>query len=75
VTDGNLLRAQTSAASAALNAQLGADETKMKQVQRGDVLERLLKAIADAKAARGPVRELPQLDVLPEEDTDGEAAD
>ena len=30
--DGNLLRAQTAAAGLAVNAQLRADETRMKQV-------------------------------------------
>jgi hypothetical protein len=49
-TDGNLLRAQTAAAATAVTAQLRADETKMKQLQRGDVLERLLQAIAREKA-------------------------
>src|SRR6516165_5732620 len=48
--DGNLLRAQTAAAGIAVNAQLKADETKMKQAQRGDVLERLLKVMAEEKA-------------------------
>ena len=39
--DGNLLRAQTAAAGLAVNAQLRADETKMKQVRgTDDVLER-----------------------------------
>ena len=33
--DGNLLRAQTAAAGLAVNAQLRADETRMKQVHRG----------------------------------------
>lgn len=46
-----MLRAQTAAAGIAVNAQLRADETKMKQLQRGDVLERLLKIMhrEDAK--------------------------
>ena len=48
--DGNLLRAQTAAAGLAVNAQLRADETRLKQTQRGDVLERLLKLIAEEKA-------------------------
>ena len=48
-TDGNLLRAQTAAAATAVNAQLRADETKMKQAQRDDVLERLLKVMAEEK--------------------------
>ena len=41
--NGNILRAQTTAAATAVNAQLRADETKMKQVQKGDVIARLLK--------------------------------
>jgi hypothetical protein len=40
--NGNILRAQTTAAATAVNAQLRADETKMKQVQKGDVIARLL---------------------------------
>jgi hypothetical protein len=47
--DGNLLRAQTAAAGIAVNAQLKADETKMKQAQRGDVLERLLKVMDEER--------------------------
>jgi hypothetical protein len=79
--DGNLLRAQTAAASTAIHAQLKADETRLRQKTQGDVLDRLLKAIADAKAkmakqeaARGPVRELSRLDVPRGEDADDEAA-
>ena len=41
--NGNILRAQTTAAATAVNAQLRADETKMKQVQRADVIADLLK--------------------------------
>ena len=48
--DGNILRAQTAAAGIAVNAQLKADETKMKQAQRGDVLDRLLKLIKEERA-------------------------
>ena len=48
--DGNLLRAQTAAAGLAVNAQLRADETRMKQVGRRDVLERPLAMIAEEKA-------------------------
>src|SRR6516225_12497330 len=47
--DGNLLRAQTAAAGIAVNAQLKADETRMKQAQRGDVLERLLKVMDEER--------------------------
>jgi len=50
VADGNLLRAQTTAALGAVNSQLRADETKMKQAQRGDVLDRLLKLIKEERA-------------------------
>ena len=39
--DGNLLRAQTAAAGLAVNAQLRADETRMKQVPCRDVMERI----------------------------------
>jgi hypothetical protein len=48
--NGNILRAQTTAAATAVNAQLRADETKMKQVQQGDILPRLLKIMEIEKA-------------------------
>jgi hypothetical protein len=48
--NGNILRAQTTAAAAAVNAQLRADETKMKQLQKGDVIARLLKIMEIEKA-------------------------
>jgi hypothetical protein len=48
--DGNILRAQTAAAGIAVNAQLKADETRMRQVRRRDVLERLLALFAEEKA-------------------------
>jgi len=41
-SNGNVLRAQTTAAATAVNAQLRADETKMRQVQKADVMARLL---------------------------------
>ena len=41
-SNGNILRAQTAAAATAVNAQLRADETKMKQVQKGDMLAQLI---------------------------------
>jgi hypothetical protein len=47
--DGNILRAQTAAAGIAVNAQLKADETRMKQARRGDVLARVLKIIEEEK--------------------------
>ena len=40
--NGNILRAQTTAAATAVNAQLRADETKMKQVGKEDIIARLL---------------------------------
>jgi hypothetical protein len=83
--DGNLLRAQTAAAGIAVNAQLKADETKMKQAQRGDVLERLLKVMAEEKQKRAAEeggegeavrRGLPRVIGLdaPDEDDDGAGA-
>jgi hypothetical protein len=50
--DGNLLRAQVTAAGAAIHAQVRVDETKMRQRQQGDVLERLLKVMAEEKKKR-----------------------
>jgi hypothetical protein len=43
--NGNILRAQTAAAAAAVNAQLKADETTMRQVKKADVMPRLLELI------------------------------
>ena len=48
--DGNLLRAQTAAAGIAVNAQLCAGETRMKQVRRRDVLEQIMARVAEEKA-------------------------
>jgi hypothetical protein len=48
--NGNILRAQTTAAATAVNAQLRADETKMKQAQKGDVIARLLEIMAIEEA-------------------------
>ena len=48
--DGNLLRAQTAAAGLAVNAQLRADEAKLKQARRPDVMERIIAMIAEEKA-------------------------
>jgi hypothetical protein len=48
--DGNLLRAQTAAAGLAVNAQLRADEAKLKQAQRGDMMERIIAMLAEEKA-------------------------
>ena len=55
-TDSNLTRSQVTAAGIAVNAQLRADEARLKAKVKGDVLERLLKLIAEEKkklAARG----------------------
>jgi hypothetical protein len=72
-TDGNLLRAQTAAASTAIHAQLKADETRLRQKTQGDVLERLLRAIEVEKARQAKAAPL-QLDLSSKEDGDGEAA-
>jgi hypothetical protein len=48
--DGNLLRAQTAAAGLAVNVQLRADETRMKQVRRGDLMERIIAMLKEEKA-------------------------
>jgi hypothetical protein len=54
-SNGNILRAQTAAAAAAVNAQLQADETKLKQVQKGDMLAQL---IAIMKVEEAKLREI-----------------
>jgi hypothetical protein len=48
--DGNLLRAQTAAAALAVNAQLRADEAKLKQAGRGDLMERIIAMLKEEKA-------------------------
>jgi hypothetical protein len=48
--DGNLLRAQTAAAGLAVNAQLRADETRLKQVRSRDVMERIIAMMAEEEA-------------------------
>jgi hypothetical protein len=55
--NGNVLRAQTTAAATAVNAQLKADETKMKQVQREDVIQRLLKIMERERAKLKEIEE------------------
>jgi hypothetical protein len=74
--DGNLLRAQVTAAGTAIHAQLKADETRLRAGVRGDVLERLLRAIAEEKAKRAKQETaLPlQPDLSSKEDADGQAA-
>ena len=49
-SDGNLLRAQTAAAGLAVNAQLRADETRMRQVRRRDIMELIKARMAEAEA-------------------------
>ena len=49
-SDGNLLRAQTAAAGLAVNAQLRADEAKLKQAPRGDMMERIIAMLKEEKA-------------------------
>jgi hypothetical protein len=48
--DGNLLRAQTAAAGIAVNAQLRADETRLKQVRSRDIMERIRAMLAEEEA-------------------------
>jgi hypothetical protein len=48
--DGNLLRAQTAAAGLAVNVQMRVDEAKMKQVRRGDMMERIIAMLKEEKA-------------------------
>jgi hypothetical protein len=51
-TDASRTRNQITAAIGAVNAQLRADEQRLKAKVRGDVLERLLKIIAEERAKR-----------------------
>jgi hypothetical protein len=55
--EGIVLRAQTTAAATTVNAQLKADETKMKQVQREDVFQRILKIMERERAKLREVEE------------------
>ena len=48
--DGNLLRAQTAAAGLAVNAQLRADEAKLKQARGGDIMPRIIAMLKEEKA-------------------------
>jgi hypothetical protein len=45
-----LLRAQTAAAGIAVNAQLRADETRMKQVRSKDIMERIIAMMKEEEA-------------------------
>lgn len=48
--DGNLLRAQTAAAGLAVNAQVRADEAKLKQARSGDIMPRILMMLSKEEA-------------------------
>jgi hypothetical protein len=48
--DGNLLRAQTAAAGLAINTQMRADETRMKQVRSRDIMERIIAMMKEEEA-------------------------
>ena len=48
--NGSLLRAQSAAAGLAVNAQLRADEAKLKQVRRTDIMERLIAMMKEEEA-------------------------
>ena len=48
--DGNLLRAQSAAAAIAINTQMRADETRLKQVRSRDVMAQLIAMMAEEKA-------------------------
>ena len=48
--DGNLLRAQTAAAGLAVNAQLRADQARMKQVPRRGMMEQIIAMLAEERA-------------------------
>jgi hypothetical protein len=61
------LRAQTAAAGLAVNAQLRADETRMKQAPRRDLMERIIAMIAEEKAKLEEER-------LEQRETEGPAA-
>jgi hypothetical protein len=49
ITDGNLIRSQVTAAIGAINAQLRADEQRLRRKPQGDVMARLLKLIEEEK--------------------------
>jgi hypothetical protein len=54
--DGNLLRAQTAAAGLAVNAQLRADQARMKQVRGKDIMERIKVMMAEEEAKLAELR-------------------
>jgi hypothetical protein len=54
--DGNLLRAQTAVAAAAVNAQLRADQARMKQVRGKDIMEQIKVMMAEEEAKLAELR-------------------
>ena len=48
--DGNLLRAQTTAAGLVVNVQMRVDEAKMRQVPRRDIMERIIEMMKEEQA-------------------------
>ena len=84
-SDGNLLRAQTAAAAIAMNAQLRADETRLREQRSGNnLIPEMLEHIRQEKAAQAKMKleqeqargqEIPQLDVSHEKGADGEGAE
>jgi hypothetical protein len=60
-SDGNLLRAQVTAAGIAINAQLRADEQRLKAKVQGDVLERLLAEIEKHRQREAEAKEAGRL--------------
>jgi hypothetical protein len=70
--NGNLLRSKVTAAGIALNAQLRADEQRLKAKATGDVLERLIKIIDEER--RLLPKDRPQLEAAAAVDGDIEAA-
>jgi hypothetical protein len=61
ITDGNLVRSQVTAAIGAINAQLRADEQRLKEKAKVDVLERLIKIIEEEKKKLPPSSSLKAL--------------
>jgi hypothetical protein len=54
--DGNLLRAQTAAAGLAVNAQLRADQARMKQVRGRDIMEQIIAMMNEEEAKLAELR-------------------
>jgi hypothetical protein len=55
--NGNILRAQVGAAGIAVGAQLKADQSRMKQAQRRDVLAQIIALVAEEQKAMAERRE------------------